>query len=79
MPKSGCPDRLGPKKVMGKVWRKTEVWGTTSNTSIIHQRYIDITIIIHPGYIEDTLAIHVKYITPETSPQGLPQGLVPGA
>ncbi len=48
MPKTGYPDRLGPKKVMGKVWRKTEVWCTTSNTSTIHERYMDITIIIHP-------------------------------
>ncbi len=47
MPKTGSPDRLGPKKVMGRVWRKTEVWGTASNTSIIHERYMDITIIIH--------------------------------
>ena len=46
MPKTGYPDRLGPKKVMGRVWRKTEVWGTASNTSIIHERYMDITIII---------------------------------
>jgi hypothetical protein len=52
MPKTGYPDRLGPKKVMGRVWRKTEVRGTASNTSInwtiIHERYMDITIIIHP-------------------------------
>ncbi len=48
MPKTGYPDRLGPQKVMDRVWRKTEVWGTASNTSIIHERYMDITIIIHP-------------------------------
>jgi hypothetical protein len=48
MPRTGYPDRLGPKKVMGRVWRKTEVRGTSSNTSIIHERYMDITIIIHP-------------------------------
>ena len=48
MPKTGYPDRLGPQKVMGRVWRKTEVRGTASNTSIIHERYMDITIIIHP-------------------------------
>ena len=47
MPKTGCPHRLGPKKVMGSVWRKTEVWGTTSNTSIIHERYMAITAAIH--------------------------------
>jgi hypothetical protein len=48
MLKSGCPDRLGPKNVMGRVWRKTEVWGTTTNTSIKHERYKDITIVIQP-------------------------------
>jgi hypothetical protein len=52
MPKTGYPDRLGPKKVMGRVWRKTEVWGTASNTSIIHERYMDFyshnTSMIHP-------------------------------
>ena len=48
MPKTGYPDRLGPKKVMGRVWRKTEVRGTASNTSIIHEIYMDISIIIHP-------------------------------
>jgi hypothetical protein len=48
MPKTGCPHRLGPRKVMGRVWRKTEVWGTTSNTSIIHVRCMAITDIIHP-------------------------------
>jgi hypothetical protein len=32
MSKTGCPDRLGPRKVMGRVWRKSEVWGTSSNT-----------------------------------------------
>ena len=47
------------------------MWGATSNTSIIHERYMDITVIIHVGYILDTLAIHVKYTTPEMSPQGL--------
>ena len=47
MPKTGYPDRLGPKKVMGRVWKKTEVWGTSSNTSIIHERYMNITFIIH--------------------------------
>ena len=78
MPKTGYPDRLGPKKVMGRVWRKTEVRGTASNTSIIHERYMDITVIIHVGYILDTLAIHVKYTTPEMSPQGLPRDLHPG-
>jgi hypothetical protein len=48
MPRTGYPDRLGPKKVMGRVWRKTEVRGTASNTSIIHERYMDFTVIIHP-------------------------------
>ena len=47
MPKTGYLDRLGLKKVMGRVWRKTEVWDTACNTSIIHERYMDITIIVH--------------------------------
>jgi hypothetical protein len=48
MPKTGCPHRLGPRKVMARVWRETEVWGTTSNTSIIHAKYMGITDMIHP-------------------------------
>ncbi len=51
MAKTGYPDRL-----MGRVWTKTAVWGTTSNTSIIHEIYMDNDIIIHPRYIPDTLA-----------------------
>ncbi len=62
MPKTGCPDGLGSKKVMGRVWSKTEVWSTSSNTSIIHERYMSITFIIHSWYILDTLAIHRQYI-----------------
>ncbi len=48
IPKTGCPDKLGPEKVMGRVWRETEVWGTASNTSIIHERYMAITDMIYP-------------------------------
>ena len=39
------------------------MWGTTSNTSIIHERYMAVTGNLQQQYIHDTSLIHWQYIS----------------